>query len=117
MSEHDFIHCASAAKPKGLVGRDFIACSSDLVGPMHEAYRRHRATAKSRGITFELNFDQWASAWLEQNRWSERGTRSDQYVMGRTGDFAVQSNFRRAARQTGQARTGSRPIISGHENR
>lgn len=49
MSEHDFIYCATAAKPKGLVGRDFIACSSEFVGPMHEAYRRHKATAKSRG--------------------------------------------------------------------
>jgi len=86
MTNRDFIYCATPVKEQILVGRDFIACSTSLSPSMKKAFATQRAQAKLRNISFEFTFDQWASTWLEQDRWSDRGTRNDQYVMSRLGD-------------------------------
>lgn len=85
--ERDYIFCATPEKLP--VGRDFIVCSTELHRPMHAAFSVQRGQAKGRGIDFKLTFDQWASVWLEGEKWGGRGTRADQYAMGRLGDLGA----------------------------
>lgn len=51
------------------------------------AYSRHKSQAKQRGIPFLLTFEEWATLWLESEKWEQRGRRKGQYVMARFGDM------------------------------
>jgi hypothetical protein len=48
------------------------------------AYQGHKASAASRGIDFDLTFDEWWAIW--EPRWGQRGSRAGQMQMCRTGD-------------------------------
>lgn len=52
-------------------------------------YQQQRDNARARGIAFKLTFDQWWSIWTKSKRWSRRGKRLGQYVMGRNGDVGA----------------------------
>lgn len=47
-------------------------------------FNQRKASAKRRGIGFELTFEQWLSVWGD--KLDERGTRAHQYVMCRVMD-------------------------------
>ena len=48
------------------------------------AWQGHKSGAKSRGIPFELTFEQWWKLWEE--KFAERGTTGAEFHMCRTGD-------------------------------
>lgn len=58
------------------------------LAPVERAIRRafstQKSSAKARGITFELTFQQWWDVWAPH--WGERGTRVGQKCMCRTRD-------------------------------
>ena len=47
-------------------------------------YNQHKASAKSRGIEFDLTFDEWWAIWAEH--FNQRGRRSHEMNMCRTRD-------------------------------
>lgn len=47
--------------------------------------------ARSRGIPWELTFEQWWGIWEASGKWALRGTRFGQYVMARYGDVGPYS--------------------------
>src|SRR6187399_1527185 len=50
-------------------------------------YSAHKATAKRRGIAFELTFEEWMAIWEASGRFGERGRRAHEYHMARHGDL------------------------------
>lgn len=54
-------------------------------------YHRHRKNARTRGVAFELTFDQWMHLWNASGRWAQRGNRAGQYVMLRLNDAGAYS--------------------------
>lgn len=52
----------------------------------HSAFVSQRASAKARGIGFEMTFDEWREIWKKSGHWRDRGNRKGQYVMARHGD-------------------------------
>lgn len=53
---------------------------------LREAYRVHKAGAKSRGIEFLLSYEDWLFVWVRSGKLRRRGNKSNQYVMARRGD-------------------------------
>jgi hypothetical protein len=51
-----------------------------------QKYINHKATAKRRGISFNLTFDEWMSIWSESGMWDLRGVGKGKYCMSRIGD-------------------------------
>lgn len=49
-------------------------------------FQVHRASAKERGIAFELSFGEWLQWWKDSGHFHERGKGAGQYVMSRFGD-------------------------------
>lgn len=47
-------------------------------------YRQHKASAKQRGIEFDLTFDEWWEIW--QPHYAQRGRGAGHLQMCRTGD-------------------------------
>jgi hypothetical protein len=52
-------------------------------------YKHHRARAKSRGILWELTFEEWWDIWAKSGKWEDR--RSGGYCMARRGDVGPYS--------------------------
>lgn len=66
--------------------RHFLVGETRVREGMKTAFGVQRGQAKRRSIKFNMTFTEWADIWLESGHWFERGTRADQYVMGRLGD-------------------------------
>jgi hypothetical protein len=49
-------------------------------------FRQQRSSARARGIEWLMTFDEWWGVWQASGKWSQRGHRDGQYVMGRHGD-------------------------------
>jgi len=49
-------------------------------------YNAHKASAAQRNIEFKLSLEEWWTWWNTDDRWSNRGRGSTQYVMARHGD-------------------------------
>jgi hypothetical protein len=49
-------------------------------------FRQQRSSAKARGVEWLMTFDEWWGVWEASGRWTQRGHRDGQYVMGRHGD-------------------------------
>jgi len=53
----------------------------------YKKYIAHISNAKTRGIEFELTFDEWLGIWEKSGKFSQRGKKKGQYVMARFGDI------------------------------
>lgn len=69
-------------------------------------YRRHKASAKTRGIEFALTFDQWWGIWQKSGHYKDRPF----YHMCRTGDRGgyVLGNIRIDAARNNNLEAGRR---------
>lgn len=54
-------------------------------------YRKHKATAKQRGIEWAFDFNEWCEVWQKSGKWDQRGKYSGQYCMARFGDIGPYS--------------------------
>lgn len=55
--------------------------------PMYERqYKAHKASAKQRGIEFDMSFVRWLTIWHESGYLLLRGRGAGRYVMARYGD-------------------------------
>lgn len=61
-------------------------CKRRYRNTMRGAYSRHKERAKSRGIEFNLTFNQWRLIWTVSGKWILRGSRHGKFVMGRNCD-------------------------------
>lgn len=52
-------------------------------------FQVHRASAKHRGIEFNLTFEQWEQWWKDSGHYHERGKARGEYVMARKGDLGA----------------------------
>lgn len=59
---------------------------SSITSLARNKYNQQKGKAKSRGIDWEFTLVEWWDVWQESGKWSERGSLTDQYAMGRTGD-------------------------------
>jgi hypothetical protein len=50
------------------------------------AYKNHRDSAKRRGVSFLLTFDEWCAIWRDSGRFEQRGIHRGEYCMARHGD-------------------------------
>lgn len=53
---------------------------------LEKAYKKHKSSAKERGIQFLLSFDEWLKIWRDSGHLHERGRKLGQYCMARFGD-------------------------------
>lgn len=51
-----------------------------------DAYYKQKASAKKRGIAWEISIAEWWKVWKESGKWSERGRGSGKFCMCRKGD-------------------------------
>lgn len=66
-----------------------------------QKYRGQKSHSKTRGIEFNLTFNEWITIWLQSGHWHERGKGKGTYVMSRIGDKGpyevgnvfIQSNY------------------------
>lgn len=59
-------------------------------------YACHKSKAKSRGIPFNITYEEWFKIWQDSGHWHERGCKAGQYVMSRkndTGAYEVDNVF------------------------
>lgn len=49
-------------------------------------FTSHKTKAKSRGIDFNLSFEEWSKIWEESGKIEQRGKGIDKYVMSRFND-------------------------------
>lgn len=49
-------------------------------------YQKHKSSAKSRGIDFNLTFEEWYDIWQQSGHYNERGRGAGTYVMSRCND-------------------------------
>jgi len=54
-------------------------------------YRSQASKAATRGIEWQLTFEQWWNWWQQTGRWSERGATIGKYCMCRYGDIGPYS--------------------------
>ena len=52
----------------------------------NQKYRGQQSHSKSRGIEFNLTFEEWLDIWLDSGYWHLRGKGKGKYVMSRIGD-------------------------------
>lgn len=51
-----------------------------------------KASARRRGVSWSLTFEEWWKIWQTSGKWDQRGRLADQYCMGRifdTGGYEV----------------------------
>lgn len=72
-------------KKYGYSYAEYIDIRTSLGNPA-KCFREHRRNAAKRGIRWKLNFRQWWEIWSSSGRWNERGKKTGQFVMARTGD-------------------------------
>ena len=49
-------------------------------------YKHQKNNANTRGIGFEISFDDWVSVWELSGHWADRGKGKNKYVMARHND-------------------------------
>ena len=54
-----------------------------------QRYNEQKYRATSRGIQFNLTFEQWYDIWDQSGKWEQRGCKKDNYVMSRIGDMGA----------------------------
>ena len=54
--------------------------------PLHYAFRKQKAKARMRGISWKLEYWQWLMIWEDSGHLADRGVHKDQWVMARAGD-------------------------------
>lgn len=59
--------------------------------PEKRAFDRQKSQALSRGLGFELTFEQWCEIWRDSGKWSERGQRGFECCMARRFDVGPYS--------------------------
>ena len=52
-------------------------------------YLWQRGSAKRRGISFNLTFDEWYAIWQQSGKYDQRGKCKGQYVMSRYNDIGA----------------------------
>lgn len=60
------------------------------------AYARQKRNAVTRGVIFDLTYDEWLSVWQDSGKLSDRGRGLGKYCMSRVGDagpYAVGNVF------------------------
>lgn len=90
---HNFAKSGTLLKQLGVNVRDL---PDDYLWAMYESllYRRYKGqqtNAKSRGIAFELTFEEWLTIWVKSGKLDFRGKRKNSYVMSRKGDVGPYS--------------------------
>lgn len=55
--------------------------------PLKYAFQMQRNTAKSRGVEWELTFEEWMSIWTDSGKLEQRGRGIGKFVMSRRGDM------------------------------
>jgi hypothetical protein len=84
-----------------------------------QRYFEQRQSARNRGISFELTFDDWFSIWQNSGKWELRGRGKGTYVMSRIGDagpYAVNNVYINSQEQNAsEARKGQKSSIE-HAN-
>jgi hypothetical protein len=50
------------------------------------AYTGQKGMAKTRGIRWNLTFEEWCDIWFASGKWAERGKGGNQYCMARKHD-------------------------------
>lgn len=68
------------------VGEEMVARGRTVETTPLYAFSMQRASAKQRGIGWELTLWQWWTIWHDTGRWNERGPSAHEYVMCRRGD-------------------------------
>lgn len=61
-------------------------CAMRSKEPFRRAYNIQKSNAKSRGIPFEISFEDWRDIWVSSGKWEQRGRRRGNYCMMRYGD-------------------------------
>jgi hypothetical protein len=59
-------------------------------------FKQQKASARRRGISFLLSFEQWWGIWEASGKWEQRGKSKGNYCMARYGDkgpYAVKNVF------------------------
>lgn len=64
---------------------------SDDLKALLLAFRRQRNSAKHRGVSWEISFDEWMSTWKSSGKLELRGIGYGKYVMARYGDIGPYS--------------------------
>ena len=52
----------------------------------NQKYRGQKSHSRTRGIEFNLTFEEWLDIWLSSGYWHLRGKGKGTYVMSRIGD-------------------------------
>lgn len=52
---------------------------------------RQKANSKTRGIDWQLSFEEWWSVWEKSGKWEQRGKKSQEYCMARKLDWGPYS--------------------------
>ena len=58
-----------------------IQTGPDGIQEIKNKYFQHKASAKCRGIPFNLSFEEWYDIWLKSGHWHERGLGKNKYCM------------------------------------
>jgi hypothetical protein len=53
----------------------------------HKKYNMQKYNAGTRGIDFEISFDDWYAIWQQSGKWDQRGKGKNKYVMSRHNDI------------------------------
>ena len=64
---------------------------NEIIKIAKQRYNEQKYRATSRGIDFQLTFDDWWNIWQQSGKWEQRGCRKGQYVMSRIGDTGAYS--------------------------
>jgi len=54
-----------------------------------QKYACHKSKAKSRGIEFNLTYEEWWDIWEKSGKWAQRGAQKGCYVMSRKNDMGA----------------------------
>lgn len=80
-----------------------------------QKYSAQKASAKIRGIDWQLSFNDWYDWWQQTGHWEERGCRKGQYVMSRIGDcgpYSLNNIFCSTVEQNNSDRHKFNPYVS-----
>lgn len=70
----------------GLANLEELIMNEEQITIAEKKYRGQKSHSKTRGIDFNLSFDEWLNIWLKSGHWEQRGRGKGTYVMSRVGD-------------------------------
>lgn len=76
-------------------------------------YKDQKASAKRRGISFLLTFEQWWALWAPH--WDKRGKRLHQYCMARKGDVGPYAIGNVEIKTNAENSAEQKALISAHK--